>query len=529
MVGVLFDMTNKLNIIIETIATGAFLLMVSYAVIKYSLQRLREDGFGQGIYLTVIYFLEFLLVVFIFLALPYLLEKIYSTNELARWIRWGEIFLAGFFYFKSRKHGKARGLSSFLGHYALFLFAWFIDRWVGIIIIALPLLFVYYNTMSHVAHEIMPASNLNDKKERRARFKTFFSYIWGIQQPIWKAPSNSAKEVEKRIEGAPSFIKFDSMIWTYPHQVVGIADGPNFSVAGPGLIFIGKGKQPFDIVDLRDQSHKSTIKAISRDGISFESDVTVAFRVDRESWTKSQHQELRRANPMLRDGMEPDGNLQGTFPFSYARVKSVLSCRSRKVTNNGEETEHWNDYVLSMAEEAAREVLAERNIKDLWRAREDENSNAAEEITSKMKNLISNRLRQNGIQLLNAKAGNFSFKDSGINEKEEDEISEKQLAAWSVEWDRQHDMALANGRAESERFQQEARAYAHSILLTAIADGLKQAREIHPNLPRYIIALRYIGALEEMIEKQPETDEKEKLEANMRNARAQILSNRQRE
>ena len=197
MVGVLFDMTNKLNIIIETIATGAFLLMVSYAVIKYSLQRLREDGFGQGIYLTVIYFLEFLLVVFIFLALPYLLEKIYSTNELARWIRWGEIFLAGFFYFKSRKHGKARGLSSFLGHYALFLFAWFIDRWVGIIIIALPLLFVYYNTMSHVAHEIMPASNLNDKKERRARFKTFFSYIWGIQQPIWKAPSNSAKEVEK--------------------------------------------------------------------------------------------------------------------------------------------------------------------------------------------------------------------------------------------------------------------------------------------------------------------------------------------
>ena len=148
-------------------------------------------------------------------------------------------------------------------------------------------------------------------------------------------------------------------------------------------------------------------------------------------------------------------------------MKSVLSYRSKKTTADGEETERWDDHVLGMAEQAAREVLAERSIEDLWKARENENSSAAEEIASEMKGLINHPLRINGIHLINAKAANFSFKDGSIHKKEEDEVSEQQLATWSVEWERQRSMTLANGQAESERLQQEARAYAHSILLNS--------------------------------------------------------------
>ena len=259
----------------------------------------------------------------------------------------------------------------------------------------------------------------------------------------------------------------------------------------------------------------------------------MVFRVDYETWTKEQHQELRRANTLLRDGKEPDRNLAGTFPYSQARVKSVLSYRSRKTTVDGEGTERWHDHVLGMAEQVAREVLAERSIEDLWKARENENSSAAEEITREMKGLINGPLRINGIQLINAKAANFSFKEGSINKKEEkeDEVTEQQLATWSVEWERQRSMTLSNGQAESERLQQEARAYAHSILLTAIAEGLQQARAIHPNLPRYVIAIRFIGALEKMIEQQPETNEKEdsKARANIHKAKAHLLSSTRRE
>ena len=259
MVGAFFNMTSTLNEYIGAIITGIFLLVVFYRAAKYSIQRLKEDGIGQSIYLSIINILQLLLIAIVFWGIPYLLEKYFAVKELARWIRWGEIFLWGHFYFRSKKHAETRGHYSFYGHYALFLFAWFIDRWFGTIMIALPLLCIYYYVMSHVAFEIMPASNPEDRKEKHARFKVFLSYTWGLQQPLWKAASNTAEEAEKRIDGAPCPIKFDGMIWTYPHQVIGITDGPKFSVDGPGLVFIGKGKQPFDIIDLRDQSRISTI------------------------------------------------------------------------------------------------------------------------------------------------------------------------------------------------------------------------------------------------------------------------------
>lgn len=527
MVGALFSMTSALNEYIGAIVTGIVILALLYVVIKYAYERLKEDGFLHGIYLSIIYALEFALAAWFFWKLPIILTQYITLNEFARWLRWGEIFLAGLLFLKTRKHAETRGVYSFLVHYTLFLFGWLIDRWAGMMIITIPVLAIYYFVMSHVAFAVIPASNPDDKKEKQNRFKAFLSYVWGIQLPFWKASSNTAKDAEKRIDGAPSFKLFSGLIWTHSHQITGIAEGPKFSVGGPGLLFVSKSQQPFEVVDLRNQTRSSTIKAISRDGISFEANVSVTFVVDREPWTKEQHQELRRANTLLRDGKEPDKNLNGTFPYSHARVKAVLSYRSKKTTSDGEETERWDDHALSMAEEAARETLSERSIEDLWRARENENSSAAEEIANEMKSLINDPLRINGIELLNAKATKFSFKDGSMDEKEEDEVSEQQLATWSVEWERQRSMTLSNGQAESERLQQEARAYAHSILLTAIAEGLQQARAIHPNLPRYVIAMRFIGALEEMLEQQPKTDEKEnqKARANIRNAKAHFISN----
>ena len=142
-----------------------------------------------------------------------------------------------------------------------------------------------------------------------------------MQLPIWKAASNTEKNVEKRIDGAPSFNWINSLVWTYSHQVAGIAKGPNFDVKGPGLFFINKNERPFEIVDLRNQTRNSTIKAISRDGIPFEANTHISFCIDHEIWTREQYHELRRTN--IIQGREPDANLQGDFPYSRGRVKAV--------------------------------------------------------------------------------------------------------------------------------------------------------------------------------------------------------------
>jgi hypothetical protein len=181
-------------------------------------------------------------------------------------------------------------------------------------------------------------------------------------------------------------------------------------------------------------------------------------------------------------------------------VEAAIRLRSKSSHPNGE-IERWDDYVLAKAEQAARETLAERTIKDLWQARDNENSNASEAITANIKILIENHLRENGIRLMSAKATGFIFSDQKDTAKK-DEVIEQQIATWAVERDRELNIALADAKAEAERIEREARVYAESVLLTAIMEGLDQAREHHQGKDPDAIAQVYLDALKKMIEQQ---------------------------
>ena len=51
------------------------------------------------------------------------------------------------------------------------------------------------------------------------------------------------------------------------------------------------------------------------------------------------------------------------------------------------------------------------------------------------------------------------------------------------------------------------RADAYTNLLTAFAEGLEETRLRDPLLPRYVIAIRFIGALEKLIGQQPDAQD----------------------
>ncbi len=526
MVGGFFDITSTINGFFNIIIPILFALALVLLVIDYLRKTAKEDGVGHGMYLSIIYLFEVLAVAGVFWAAPFYVEKFLQVDGLAAWIRWGGFLL--FFFAQTKEHSKARWRLSFAFHYILLLFSWLVDQWAGILSIAAPLLMVYYLIASQVALAVIPSSNPDDGKEKIQRIFIFISYLWGVQLPLWKTASIDVKEAEKRIDGAPSFLKKSiGMLWTHPHQIAGISNGPKFRAGGPGLIVLSKGATPFEIVDLRNRFRDSKIKAISKDGIAFTTTVSVAFALEREVWTRDLYQELLRTNIMLRDGKEPNENLDGAFPYSQARARSVLSYRGKKITQEkGEQTIRWEDHVLALAEEAAREVLSERSVEYLWKAHENETGTAAEEITEKINFLIRNDLQRVGIKLLNAKAADFSFpseKDKNLKDK----VEEQNIATWSVEWERHRAILLANGQAESERIQQEARTDAHSILLTTIADGLRQTRELHPNLPRYVIAVRFIGTLEKMLEEQPVDDPEAK--NGLQNIKQHFLSSPRKE
>jgi hypothetical protein len=95
---------------------------------------------------------------------------------------------------------------------------------------------------------------------------------------------------------------------------------------------------------------------------------------------------------------------------------------------------------------------------------------------------------------------NFSF---SVADGKTDDISDQQISTWESEWERKRSDILAEAQAEAERSQQEAHAYAESLLLNSIAEGLQKTGEMHPRLPRYVIAMRYLSALQDYIHKQP--------------------------
>lgn len=515
-------MTDTLNGSIGACMTGIFALALMFLVARYSFKILKEYSITNAIFLSILFMLEVLVLGgIVFLWLPYFLEDLSKQNFLAESLRWSIILAAGLAVFIGRKHAEWRGAVTFTGTYLLFLFGWVIDGWMGMFMVSLPILFAWYLTAYYVALAVVPASSQRGGAEALNRVMLFLAYLWGIQPPIWKSPSGTAYEPEKRIDGGQGLKAVKSLVWTYPHQAAGVLKGADFSVHGPGAFYIDKDSQPFELVDLRSRTRTSFIKAISREGIPLEAQVSVSFRVDEETWTREQYHEYRRAN--IFQGREPDKNLDGIFPYSYARVKAALSFRSKKTPEKSEEiTVRWDDRVLAMAEEAARETLSERSIEELWRARVFAEGSAAEEIANVMRNQLDLPLRKMGIRLINAKAFDFSF-NSGNKTDKEDEIVNRQLDAWTLEWEKKRSIALENGKAEAERIQQDARAYAHSALLTAIAEGLQQTRALHENLPRYVIALRFIGVLEQLVDEQ-QGDENDK---DSRKAQNGILHARQ--
>lgn len=526
MAGTLFDMLENANNLLNIAVTGITVAALFFCIFLYSITTIKNQGLSQGIYLSFVFFLEIIIAAGLFWELPILLSKIIRYSGVIPFTRW--ILLSGVvithFYF--RRYSEKRGLTSALLHFTVLILGWYINRWIGILFFSLPLLFIFYYAAYCIALVIIPASDPEDRKEKHQRYMIFLSYVWGMQMPLWNVVAVNAKEADKRIDGkpvtnpfsrqqSPSPLRgnnnknraalFPGMIRTDTHQVVGIINGKDFRVEGPGVIFTKGGDEPFEIVDLRNQIKKSTsIHAFSREGIPLLADVLVIFTIDREDWPRELFHQLGRSNFWLGKGKDVNRNTGSTFPYSRPRVEAAIRLRSKR-SQPSSDSERWDDHVVSMAEQAARQTFAERSIKDLWQARENENSNASEAITRNIKNLIETPLRENGIRLISVKVSGFKFTDKKEQSDKDIEVIEQQIATWKVEREREREMALADAKAEAESLEEEARVYARSLLLTAVMEGLEQAQEHHPGKDQEAIAQVYLDALKNMIDQQSDS------------------------
>jgi hypothetical protein len=486
---------------------AALVIIVGYDIYYFINNRVKRDVVRQ----LIIWIIIEILLIAIFWVAPNLLSKITGNLGVSIRLRWAFVAMGvmALAYFYGHENGERRWFLSAAGHLGVILFGWWcMDQWMGLLLFSLPLILAYDSALYIAALVLLPASNPEDPMERWKRFVVLASYTWGFQFPIFVVSDHAWKEPEKRINGdyTRSF-KVPGLIWTKSHQVVGVTGGTQFNrVDGPGVIFTGKLEQPLQVIDLRLQIRSNEIDVATKDGLSFIVRVLAVFRMDHEVWDNKTYARLRAMNPLLQDAKGLSYTL-GSFPFSHRRVQAALGTTSVK-SLEPEKVIPWDQWALNIVNEETRKVVSQKNLDEFWRPADDEKgANAMDEIAKEIKGRSEWTLRSKGILLLASRVVNFRFPS---NEKEKlDEISRRQIATWAAEWERKRAQKLADAEADAERVQQEARAYAESLLLNSIAEALQKTYDADSNLHKHVIVMRYLSALQDFAHKNtPEEEEK---------------------
>jgi hypothetical protein len=432
-----------------------------------------------------------------------------TLNAISPWIFAGG-FLYGLLaiYLSTHKNSQFRGVTTYLGHISVFAIGWFLGKWAGLFLISFPILIFYYYMLFHLAMVVVPVCEPYSWEERWQRFRIFVWYQWGNQYPLWIVKNPTGRSAETGIKGKPSGRCTPGLAWAYSHQVVGLTKGITFSGARQsGTVFTQAFERPFDVVDLRTQLRTSWIEVVSSDGIPYKALLFTAFAVDKESWCPSFYHKLLRENPLLKDGKDLDYT-KGSYPFSKVRLRALFSTIGVKPSSDSKEPKivDWDDGVLYQIERSACEILSQKTLDELWTSRTDrEGASAMDEIANAIKERCSFQISLRGVNVYSCRIVDFAFEKTEVQEEISDQVKREQIKTWRADWQREAEQTRAEGNAEAEILKQEARAYAYTNLLTAVAEGLQEARHMDPKLPQYVIAVKFISALEKLIEEQPET------------------------
>jgi hypothetical protein len=507
-------------------------------------ERKVKKAISKGLFLGIIYLTVSLFLGYLLIQLPYSMAKavyreqlqavtaqasgqvVTSTtisiieikiNNLSWIFRWILLYLSipPYFYFRTRKNGHQRGLIFSLVTLTILLFGWLFERWVGIILISVPISAILLFLIYHLAQAILPSASPEEKKERQHKYNALLAYMTGMQMPVWTAKESASQEFETLIPGdtSPNGSK-PGIIWTHSHQVAGITAGTEFSrVDGPGTIFTTSYERAASLVDLRRQVRTQEFDALTKDGIAIKARISIDFEIDFEDWPKKnwRQPDLKQMaddiaqNPYLEKGIKVDRKI-GSYWYSTARVKSVLSTIGINTNPKDSATGsviNWDEWIVKHVENVARQILSQRTVDELWRPVDNKTgAGALDEIAFQIRESVGPKLRRLGITLFSCRVVNFDLpKDSPIRKQ--------QIDTWKTLWDQRITAILSNAAAIRKEEIEKAHAYAKSEVLDAIADSIEKARALHPDLPRHVIALYFIHAIEEVIRKRPDSNSQE--------------------
>lgn len=292
------------------------------------------------------------------------------------------------------------------------------------------------------------------------------------RDPVSKSVSRKKKQSDTS-DLAPSF-KLLGAGFLFAHEAAAITSGNSYVRAdGPGLVFLRGGETIAKVFDLRPQSRRMPVSAMTRDGIPIETGVSVTFQV-------------RRPAP---DQRRPRSIEADIIPYPYDREALFDLTYAGSVAND--ERREWTEQVAPQAaallvteigKYTLDELLASGGIEPLSAIKDSVRRGLKEQQTDDHLQTLSR-----GIEIVGVGVGPLELPD---------DVTAKRLSTWQVEWQNRITQEVISGDIEAQRLYQQARARAQienieNLLLNIEAMRRQSGVELHE-----VVMLRLMEVVE---------------------------------
>lgn len=249
------------------------------------------------------------------------------------------------------------------------------------------------------------------------------------------------------------------------HKALTVIRGNHFArAAGPGFVFLYRGEQVQQVLDLRPHTRRQPVTATTRDGIPVETAVFVTFQIRR------QIRELR----------------QGEMPYPYDRDLIFQVSQAQSVDAAGEYAA-WSEQLGPRA--AARLVteLAGHSLDDLYQV-EGQHVSPLATIQQRLQRELQREAEPLGLEVLNLSIGRLELPE---------DVVQQRIKTWRSRWQKEIHLQQARGDAETIRRVKRARARVQVEIIQNIIQNIERMRRQDAADLSQIVLLRMIEVLED--------------------------------
>lgn len=280
-------------------------------------------------------------------------------------------------------------------------------------------------------------------------------------------------------EVAESFVQL-GVGFVDSHYCLALVRGSNYSrAAGPGFVKLNPGEMIRHVIDLRPHIRSLPAKALTKDGIEVETNVTVVFRV--------------RQNP--KEWSDSSGEPDSRYAFPYARDAIFRISFASGILEHEEEVP-WTERIAPVAAANLITELSRLTLDELYQSG-DPNNMPLEQLTKRVREGVleqiqpifsHNRPEDNPLDILAISV------DPPIPPFK---VVVQRIQNWQANWQRRIYLEKEIGEAEATRRLKMARARVQLELIENIMNNIEMMRRDTDLDLSDIVTLRVLETLEQ--------------------------------